>query len=216
MKHFWSQIVPGHKLKHYVVTNRAAVTNWSESQIVPSHVALYHFAVCTMHSGETMRCNPCYNPVMKKDWLASNIAHWYFHVMSYRTWPTMVRTVTGCLTTPVHHLYQYQHAATRTYIYIYNSSLGVAFVTQLPFSRRCLLMSKFWLLNRYCKQPNVYWSILFSMSCLVMFCRSCDMWFESWNVEVSVLFYIKSPTMDSFQLHGLTLIPTWIRNHMTS
>ena len=36
MKHFWSQIVPGHKLKHYVVTNRAAVTNWSESQIVPS------------------------------------------------------------------------------------------------------------------------------------------------------------------------------------
>ena len=37
MKHFWSQIVPGHKSKHYVVTNRAAVTNWSESQIVPSH-----------------------------------------------------------------------------------------------------------------------------------------------------------------------------------
>ena len=37
LKHFWSQIVPGHKWKHYVVTNRAAVTNWSESQIVPSH-----------------------------------------------------------------------------------------------------------------------------------------------------------------------------------
>ena len=42
MKHFWSQIVPGHKLKHYVVTNRAAVTNWSESQIVPSQYAVYH------------------------------------------------------------------------------------------------------------------------------------------------------------------------------
>ena len=40
LKHFWSQIVPGHKLKHYVVTNRAAVTNWSESQIVPSHTAV--------------------------------------------------------------------------------------------------------------------------------------------------------------------------------
>ena len=36
MKHFWSQIVPGHKSKHSVVTNRAAVTNRSESQIVPS------------------------------------------------------------------------------------------------------------------------------------------------------------------------------------
>ena len=30
--------MPGHKLKHYMVTNRAAVTNWSESQIVPSHL----------------------------------------------------------------------------------------------------------------------------------------------------------------------------------
>ena len=40
LKHFWSQIVPGHKSKNYVVTNRAAVTNWSESQIVPSHSCL--------------------------------------------------------------------------------------------------------------------------------------------------------------------------------
>ena len=37
-----------------------------------------------------------------------------FHALSYSTWSTMVRTVTGCLTTPVHHLYQYQHAETRT------------------------------------------------------------------------------------------------------
>ena len=40
LKHFWSQIVPGHNLKHFVVTNRAAVTNWSESQIVPSQEAV--------------------------------------------------------------------------------------------------------------------------------------------------------------------------------
>ena len=51
MKHFWSQIVPGHKLKHYVVTNRAAVTNWSESQIVPSQL------VCNGHNFELSSIN---------------------------------------------------------------------------------------------------------------------------------------------------------------
>ena len=34
----YAALAAGHKSKHYVVTNRAAVTNWSESQIAPSQL----------------------------------------------------------------------------------------------------------------------------------------------------------------------------------
>ena len=36
LKYFVSQMVPGHNLKHYLVTNCAVVAKWSEPQIVPS------------------------------------------------------------------------------------------------------------------------------------------------------------------------------------